>query len=380
MPGFEIIDHEEKKAVNKLFEEGGVLLAHGFEGIRKKYHVRDLEKNLSNYFNIKHCLAVSSGTAALKIALKALGVRRGDEVITQAFNFVATIEAIKDLEAKPVICNIDKTLNMDLVELESLITKKTKAIIPVHMLGMSSRTQGIIKLARKKGIKVLEDNCEAVGGKFDKKFLGTLSDIGVLSFDHAKMITSGEGGIIMTNNNKLIKYCREYHDHGHENNKKYSRGNDTKKIFGFNYRMTEIQAVIANVQLKKLSYMIRESKKRYKIIENNLIKSIPIRTPIKKSLPSYDCFILFCDKKSKLNKILKMLNNEGIGTKNLPNAIKWHCAFYWNHLLEKKQISSLSKTKNFLTNAIAIPIFLKKSQRKYLKITKAINSILEEKS
>ena len=219
-----------------------------------------------------------------------------------------------------------------------------------------------------------------MGGKFDRKFLGTLSDIGVLSFDHAKMITAGEGGIIMTNNKKLIKYCREYHDHGHENNKKYSRGNDTKKIFGFNYRMTEIQAVIANVQLKKLNYMIRESKKRYKIIENNLIKSIPIRTPIKKSLPSYDCFILFCDKKSKLNKILKMLNNEGIGAKNLPNAIKWHCAFYWDHLLEKKQISSLAKTKKILTNAIAIPIFLKKPQSKYLKITKAINSILAEKS
>ena len=149
MPGFEIIDHKEKKAVNKLFDEGGVLLAHGFEGIRKKYYVRDLEKNLSNHFDIKHCLAVSSGTAGLKIALKALGVRRGDEVITQAFNFVATIEAIKDLEAKPVICNIDETLNMDMVELETLITK-TKAIIPVHMLGMSSRIQDIIKLARKK--------------------------------------------------------------------------------------------------------------------------------------------------------------------------------------------------------------------------------------
>ena len=170
MPGFEIIDHKEKKAVNKLFDEGGVLLAHGFEGI-SRYYVRDLEKNLSNHFDITLFSSSSSGTAeAENSAFWPLEFEEVTLVITQAFNFVATIEAIKDLEAKPVICNIDETLNMDMVELETLITK-TKAIIPVHMLGMSSRIQDIIKLARKKGIRVLEDNCEAVGGKFDRKFL-----------------------------------------------------------------------------------------------------------------------------------------------------------------------------------------------------------------
>ena len=101
MPGYELINHKEKNAVNKLFKEGGILFAHGFDNLRKKYHVREFEKECSKYFKTRNCLAVTSGTAAIKIGLKALGVKRGDEVITQAFNFVATIEAILDIGAKP---------------------------------------------------------------------------------------------------------------------------------------------------------------------------------------------------------------------------------------------------------------------------------------
>ena len=150
MPGFEIIDSKERKAVNKLFDEGGVFLAHGFENKRKNFYVRELEDNLSDYFNSKHVLVVSSGTAAIKIALKALGVKRGDEVITQAFNFIATIEAIKDVGAIPIICDIDETLNMNVSHLLDLISHKTKAIIPVHMLGMSARINEICSIAKSK--------------------------------------------------------------------------------------------------------------------------------------------------------------------------------------------------------------------------------------
>ena len=112
MPGFELIDNKEKKAVSDIFSEGGILFAHGWDNIRKKYHVRDFEKNLGKYFGNKYTQVVSSGTAALKISLKALGVKQGDEVITQAFNFIATIEAILDVGAKPILVNVDKNLHM----------------------------------------------------------------------------------------------------------------------------------------------------------------------------------------------------------------------------------------------------------------------------
>ena len=149
MPGYEIIGKEEKLAVKKIFDEGGVLFAHGFDKIRKNYHVRDFEKQTSIFFKSKYALAVTSGTAAIKIALKALGVKPGDEVITQAFNFVATIEAILDLNAKPVIVNVNKTLNMDPYELEKSISKKTKVVIPVHMLGVSCEMDKIKLFAKR---------------------------------------------------------------------------------------------------------------------------------------------------------------------------------------------------------------------------------------
>ncbi len=375
MPGFEFIDSKEKRAVVKIFQEGGVLMAHGFDKIRKKYYVRTFEKNLSNFFKSKKSLAVSSGTAAIKIGLKALGIKPGDEVITQSFNFIATIEAIVDIGAKPIMVNVNNSLNMDPVDLKKRITKKTKAVIPVHMLGFSCQMNEIKKICKKKRIPILEDNCESIGGKYGKNFLGSIGDIGVLSLDHGKIITSGEGGVILTNKLALDKYCREYHDHGHENNPKFSRGNDTKKIYGFNYRMTEIQAAIGNEQLKKLNFIISENKKRFEILEKEIKKKFSLRELPNNSTPNYDTFIFFVKNIKKRKKILNILNNRKFGTKNLPDAIKWHCSYYWGHAINKYEKNRSLKTKNILTNAIAIPILFKKSLLDYRKITKEISTI-----
>ena len=156
MPGFELINNKEKKAVEKIFSEGGILFAHGWDSIRKKYHVRDFEKNLSEYFGNKYTQVVSSGTAALKISLKAMGVKPGDEVITQSFNFIATIEAIIDVGAKPIMVNVDKNLHMDFHELSKKISKKTKVIIPVHMLGQPCDMNKLNKVVGKKKLKFLK--------------------------------------------------------------------------------------------------------------------------------------------------------------------------------------------------------------------------------
>ena len=150
MPGYELIDKREQKAVNSIFNNGGVLFAHGFENIRKNFHVREFEKKTSSFFKCKYALAVTSGTAAIKIALKALNIKPGDEVITQAFNFIATIEAIVDVGAKPVLVNVDKTLNMDIEDLKNKITKKTKVVLPVHMLGYPCDMKNIKKICKKK--------------------------------------------------------------------------------------------------------------------------------------------------------------------------------------------------------------------------------------
>lgn len=366
MPGFEVINKEEKKAVAKIFDEGGVLFAHGFENLRKKFHIREFEKNFSRSMGCKHSLAVTSGTAAIKIGLKALGVKAGDEVITQSFNFIATIEAILDIGAKPIMININKNLNMDLNELKKNITKKTKVILPVHMLGNPCEMNEIIKISKKYNLKILEDNCEAIGGKYKNKNLGTLGDIGVFSFDFGKTITTGEGGMIITNNKRYYDYCNEYHDHGHQNLKKFSRGNDKAKMPGFNYRMTEMQGAIGKVQLKKLNKILVENKKRYVALKEKISKSYDLRIPPKMSQESYDVLIIKNVKSNTLKKkILKILIDGNFGTKNLPGAIRWHCSYYWKHAIGLNESRKNVKTKVFLENSIAIPIWLKKSVNSY---------------
>ena len=232
MPGYELINYKERNAINKLFDESGILFAHGFDNLRKKYHVREFEKAICKKLNAKYALAVTSGTAAIKIGLKALGVKRNDEVITQAFNFIATIEAILDIGAKPVLVDIDNTLNMCPNSLIKSINKRTKVIIPVHMLGVPANMDKILKISKKFKIPILEDNCEATGAQYKNKYLGLIGDVGALSFDGGKVITCGEGGIILTNKKNIDKYSREYHDHGHENNSKLPRGRDSRSNYG----------------------------------------------------------------------------------------------------------------------------------------------------
>ena len=375
MPGWELIDKKERIALNNLIKkEGGILFAHGFNNLRKKFHVREFENEISKKFKSKYTLAVTSGTAALKIALKSIGVKQGDEVITQAFNFIATIEAILDTGAKPVIVGVDDTLNMCPNDLKKKITKKTKVIIPVQMLGVPADLKNIIKISKAKKIKIISDNCESMGAKFDNKFINELVDVEIFSLDFAKTITCGEGGLILTNNTKIAKYCREYHDHGHEN-KVFPRGNDKASIVGFNYRMTEMQAVIGKVQLKKFNFIIKENKKRHNVLENNLKKLSTIRKAPKGGVSIFDTFIF--EPKKNRNQIIKYLSKKGFGTKNLPDAIKWHCSYYWKHALSRKNLKNSLKTMEKLKKQIAIPIFIKKTVSDYELLAKGIRVYLK---
>ena len=374
MPGFELINNEERRAVNSIFKNGGVLFAHGFEKSRKNFHVREFEKKIINFFRCKHALAVTSGTAAIKIGLKALNVKPGDEVITQAFNFIATVEAIIDIGAKPVLVNVDQTLNMDVQDLKKKITRKTKVVLPVHMLGYPCDMRQIKKICKENKLKILEDNCESIGGKYEKKFLGTIGDIGVLSLDFGKTITTGEGGMILTNNRRYYNYCKQYHDHGHKNLKSLSRGNDKVSIPGFNYRMTELQGAIGKVQLKKLNTLLTDNKKKYMIIKDT-IKNFEHRSMSENGLSNFDNFIFFIKNNREKKEVLAVLKKHKIGTKNLPDAIKWHCALYWKHIFNKKELKDIIKTKKILNKAIAIPILFKKSVSFYQKLSFEISKI-----
>jgi 8-amino-3,8-dideoxy-alpha-D-manno-octulosonate transaminase len=388
MPGFELIGNEELDEIKNIFEKSnGVLFAHGFDERRNYiYRVREFESAIANKLSVKYCLATTSGTMAQYIAMRALGIKPGDEVITQAFTFVATVETIVELGADPVIVDIDDSFNMDPIELEKAISDKTKLIVPVHMLGNQCDMKAIMRIASKYNIPVLEDGCEAMGAKYNDQYLGTIGDIGIFSLDFAKTITTGEGGLIITNDSNIEKYCREFHDHGHENNKSFPRGNDTRTIRGLNLRLSELQAAVGLAQIKKLDYIVksnRENKSLLKsLIEDN--KNIHFRRILDQENELADTLIFTMDTVDMVNKFVEEYNEQGYYTKNLPDAVQWHFSGTWNHMFNDVPRYRNSwnvewkKSANLIERSISIPIFVKSTSEEIHKHANVINRIFDQ--
>lgn len=379
MPGFELIGDDELNAISNIFKNnGGVLFDHGFHSKRNgNYEVRKLETMVKEYFGVKYCLATSSGTASLKVVLACSNIRKNSEILIQAHNFIADAEVIHDFGAKPVVINIDKTLNMDIDDLKQSITPNTTAVIISDMLGNGNDIASIEKICKDNNLFLIDDACEIMGGKYGDKYYGTFGDAGVFSLDFGKNITCGEGGLILTNNEELYEKMKQYIDHGHCNNENYQRGMDDFGIPGFNFRMTEMQGSIAIVQLKKLDYIIKNNELRYTILKNKLshIEHRKIHLNVKLS---YDTFIFFESNFIVRKLIIDHLKSIGFGTKNLPDAMRWHCAYYWDHLIDSNQKDKLKFTKKMLSDSIAIPILLQKDEQFYSDISDNIISIYDK--
>ena len=386
MPGFELVGKEEQEAVNEIFtKSNGVVFAHGFDALRGNiFRVRDLEKEVAQKVGTTYAQAVSSGSTALKVALKALGVKKGDEVITQSFTFVATVEAILEVGATPVIVDIDKTLNMSPKSFKDAITEKTKVVIPVHMLGVTAQMDEIVSIAKEHNILVLEDTAQGLGGKFDGKMLGTIGDIGTYSFDGGKTVICGEGGMVVTNNKEMFITARAYHDHGHEYSTTKGRGVEDAICTGFNYRMSELQAAFALAQFKKLD-LILKSQKQNQIKLKNAIKDIgfEFRTIPDEDGDIGDSIVFYLPTKEKAQKFAKRMAEEGLGTKNLPDAIKWHFAKHWQHMFKEYDfyndgINHWKKSDDILSCSIALPVMVKMSDEQIDTIAKKLLYIAKE--
>ena len=386
MPGHEIIGEEEQSEINKIFTEGsGVLFRHSFENKRNKsFKVLEFEKKFGLYFGSKYNLAVSSGTAALRVALASLNVGNGDEVITQSFTFVATVESIIESGATPICTEIDDTLNMDPLDLEDKITANTKAVIVVHMLGNPARIKEIKKICTKRKIYLIEDTAWGCGAKVDNKFLGTWGDIGTFSFDFAKTITTGEGGMLIINKKEVFEKASAWHDHGHENNPSVPRWEDTRKTSGFNFRMSELQGAVGIAQLKKLDFIISNHKKNKEKIWNEIknIKGIKHRSLPKGSYETAESLVFFVENKSKALLCREKLLENGIGTKILPEAITWHYASTWKHIEklsaahENNLEKSFPNSDVFLSRSVSIPINIFMEEDAPIRIKDAIERAL----
>jgi 8-amino-3,8-dideoxy-alpha-D-manno-octulosonate transaminase len=333
---------------------------------------------------VPYALAVTSGTSALRVALAALDIKAGDEVITQAFTFVATAEAIIESRAIPVISEIDKTLNMDPKDLEKKITNKTKAIIVVHMLGTPARLKEIKKIADKHSIPLIEDTAWGCGGYYDDFPLGTYGDIGTYSFDFAKTMTTGEGGMVVFNDENLFKKATAWHDHGHENNPDFPRWEDSRSSSGFNYRMNEMQGAVGLAQLKKLDYVVAEQRKNADLIKDS-ISDMPIemRSIPEGSFETADALVFFVDSNQMARKCRDALIEAGLGTKILPEAITWHFAGTWDHMPElvnrygKYIYNAFPKSLELLNRSVSLPIAINMIEDFPSKIRNALISVLK---
>ena len=209
--GASLIGEEELKELGDVVAQKSPFRFYG-EGNPCK--VREFEKNVNSYFGVKYSLAVSSGSAALICATAALGIGPGDEVIMPAFSWYSDFYSIALTGALPVFADIDESLNLDPDDFERKITNKTKAVIVIHYQGGPANMDKILSIAGKHSIKVIEDCAQAFGGQYKGKFLGTMGDIAIASFQNNKMITCGEGGILYTNNEEYFVRAVRYHDLG----------------------------------------------------------------------------------------------------------------------------------------------------------------------
>jgi len=390
MPGWEIIDEQERAAVNAVFDNGAVLFRQSFAALRNNiYKVKEFEQAFAAYTGANHAQAVTSGTAAVKVALKALEIGPGDEVITQSHTFVATVEAILECGAIPVIANIDETLNLDPEDLLRKITPRTRAVIPVHMLGVAARMDRVLEIARRHGLYVVEDTAQACGGTWQGRKLGTLGDAGTFSFDHGKFLTTGEGGMVVSNDPQVAFRAKCYTDHGHEDNPAFPRGEDTRSRPGFNYRMMELQGAIGVVQLGKLPGALdrhRANKRALRAaLDAHVSAPLVYRTVTDPDGDTGDALVFFLETAERARAVARTLQGRGIGFKNLPDALNWHFAGTWDHLLADTPAlhgATLAQhcepSERILRRAIALPIFYKMDDARFAQIATEVEGALRQ--
>ncbi|MDC1321033.1 DegT/DnrJ/EryC1/StrS family aminotransferase [Flavobacteriaceae bacterium] len=314
--------------------------------------VKEFSQNLSNFLNVKHVIPCANGTDALQIAYMALGLKSGDEIICPSWTYISTAEAAAIIGVKTIFCDVDpNTFNVTAEFIEPLITKKTKAIVVVHLYGQSCDMEPILNLAKKHNLKVIEDNAQAIGCEYtfsngEKKYTGTIGDIGATSFYPTKNLGAyGDGGAIFTNNDDFAKKIKMYSNHGES--KRYHHN-----IIGINSRLDSIQAEVLNVKLKYLNdynnarnQMAENYNKAFKSVEQLQIPELN-----KNSTHVYHQYTLKV-LNGKRNDLMKYLDQNGIETR-----VYYPIPVHKQKAFSKYSNISVINTDELVTSCLSLPI------------------------
>jgi len=344
MPGFELFGDKERKELNDVLDNG-VLMRYGFDSMRKgHWKAKALEAELQTTFQSKHVQLVSSGTAAVSVALASAGVGAGDEVIMPTFTFVASFEAIMMLGAIPILVDINDTLTLDPKAVEAAITPKTKAVMVVQMCGSMANMDALSQICDKHNLIFVEDACQAIGGTYKGKPLGSIADIGCFSFDFVKTITCGEGGAVVTNNKDYYINADHYSDHGHDHIGN-DRGAETHPFLGYNFRISELHAAVGLAQVRRLPEFIAIQKKNYTIIRDALsqIPEVTFRKVPDGGEESYAFLNFFLPDIEIARKVLAAFKENGVDVCWNYYDNNWHYIRKWDHLKDLKSLFPITK-------------------------------------
>jgi len=334
-----------KKTILKIFKnEKMPPAAWLFRYYGSNSRVERLEKEFAEKIGCKYALAVNSGTSALIAAMVASGIGPGDEVILPGYTFFASVSAIVMAKAIPVITEIDESLTLDPAAVEKAITPRTRAILVVHMVGLPTKMDKLRAIAGKHKLALIEDVAQATGGSYKGKTLGNWGDIGCFSFDAYKVMATGEGGMITTNDEWLYTRAQSYHDAAAcWRPNRFARERKSGELFcGENYRMSEMAGAIGLAQLRKLDWVNKSTRRNYFQLrkETSLPKGVRwIEPNDPNGLCGYKAPMLF-DSVELAEKAIKAdIGLGGLAGGGAQGARDWHFYWHWEHILEQKTVT-----------------------------------------
>ena len=329
--------------------------------------VKDFEKEFAKFCGAKFGIGCSSGTTALHLALMGCGVGVGDEVIVPSHTFVATAGAVCHCGATPVFVDVDPDIyTMDPSNLEEFITKKTKAIIPVHLYGQSADMAPIIEIAEKYDLKTVEDCAQAHGASYKGRPVGTVGDFGAFSFFPGKNLGAyGDGGMVTTNDEAMARRLRMLCDHGRS--KKYEH-----EIIGYNYRLDALQAAILKVKLRYLGGWL-EARRQHAHRYNNLLKDLPVQTPVEKFGHVYHLYVIQCEDRDGLANALR--------AKGIETGIHYPIPLHLQPCFRGLPTAGLGKspiTERLSNRILSLPIFPELTAGQQDRVAGALRGFFEK--
>ncbi len=336
-PGLMAFDEDEEKAVLEVIHSRNL---YRFMGDDASSQCAQLEATFAQMLDTRYALAVTSGTAALLCALQGLGVGPGDEVIVPAFGWIASVAAILGIGAVPIITEVDDSLTLDPAAVRANLSPYTKAIMPVHMRGVPANMEAIHAIAQTHGLLILEDTAQANGGSFRGKPLGSLGDVGAFSLQASKIITTGEGGMVITDQKEVFTRAAMFHD---PFSSRLVDVPESQVMWGLNFRMNEITAAIARVQLAKRQRIVDAMRVRKAMIKNSIVslaeaKSVDFRRLNDEEGDTGLALIMYMPDADAAARVSHALQAENLSVNRLyGDGVDQHVYASWSSVLAKKQ-------------------------------------------